>query len=80
MCLENVVIVLECPLTKVVGKPYEGEPHVRFDVAGDGDVAMGVGLRATAKAVEEPPNPNVGAPSLDPTRSTPFRPPKHSRG
>ena len=22
---------------KVVGKPYEGEPHVRFDVAGGGD-------------------------------------------
>ncbi len=23
-----------------VGKPYEGKPHVRFDVAGDGDQAM----------------------------------------
>ena len=22
---------------KVVGKPYEGKPHVRFEVAGDGD-------------------------------------------
>ena len=22
---------------KVVGKPYEGEPHVRFDVAGSGN-------------------------------------------
>ena len=43
---------LERARKKVVGKPYEGEPHVRFDVAGDGDVAMGVGLRATVKAVE----------------------------
>ena len=28
---------LECREEKVVGKPYEGKPHVRFDVAGDGD-------------------------------------------
>ena len=28
---------------KVVGKPYEGKPHVRFEVAGDGNQDM-VGL------------------------------------
>ena len=28
---------LERVRTKVVGKPYEGEPHVRFEVAGNGD-------------------------------------------
>ncbi len=25
------------PRVKVVGKPYEGEPHVRFEVAGAGN-------------------------------------------
>lgn len=30
---------------------------------------MAAGLRATAKAVEQPPEPNVGAPVLDPTDS-----------
>ena len=32
--------VLECCGKKVVGKPYAGEPHVRFEVAGVGNVAM----------------------------------------
>lgn len=27
---------------KAVGKPYEGEPHVRFDVAGGGDQVFGM--------------------------------------
>lgn len=27
----------ECARKKVVGKPYEGKPHVRFDVAGAGN-------------------------------------------
>ena len=30
---------------RVVGKPYEGKPHVRFDVAGDGDPDRGELLR-----------------------------------
>ncbi len=34
---------LACREVKVVGKPYEGKPHVRFDVAGDGNQDM-VGL------------------------------------
>ncbi|MEM5346292.1 hypothetical protein, partial [Paraburkholderia azotifigens] len=39
-----------------------------FDEAGAGNVAMAAGLRPTAKAVELPPEPNVRAPVLDPTR------------
>ena len=34
---------LVCRETNVVGKPYEGKPHVRFDVAGGGN--QGLGLR-----------------------------------
>jgi hypothetical protein len=37
---------------------------------------MAAGLRATAKVVEHPPEPNVGAPVLDPTR-IPERTPSH---
>jgi hypothetical protein len=36
-------------------------------VAGAGDVARGAGLRPTAKDVDEPPDPTVRAPALDPT-------------
>jgi hypothetical protein len=32
-------------------------------------VIMAAGLRATAKAMEHPPEPTVGAPVLDPTRA-----------
>ena len=28
---------LECDRKKVVGEPYEGKPHVRFEVSGDGN-------------------------------------------
>ena len=28
----------ECCRKKIIGKPCEGEPHARFDVAGDGTV------------------------------------------
>ena len=34
---EYAVPILECNKEKVVGKPYEGKPHVRFDVAETGD-------------------------------------------
>ena len=27
----------ECYRKKIIGKPCEGEPHARFEVAGDGD-------------------------------------------
>jgi hypothetical protein len=33
---EPAVVILERSKPKVVGKPYEGEPHVRFDAAGNG--------------------------------------------
>src|SRR5512142_132700 len=42
-------------------------PHAGFDEAGAGDVAMGAGLRPRAKAMDEPPDPTVRAPVLDPT-------------
>src|SRR2546425_9614604 len=32
---------LACRKVKVVGKPYEGIPHVRFDVAGSGNQHLG---------------------------------------
>jgi len=38
-----------------------------FDTAGAGNVIMAAGLRATAKAVEHPSEPKVGALVLDPT-------------
>ena len=60
----------EDPITlgaKRTGKPGAGEPHAGFDVAGAGDVTMGAGLRPEAKAEDEPPDPTVRAPALDPT-------------
>jgi hypothetical protein len=52
---------------KRAGKPGAGEPHAGFDVAGAGDVTMGAGLRPEVKAADEPPDPTVRAPVLDPT-------------
>jgi hypothetical protein len=52
---------------KRTGKPGAGDPHAGFDVAGAGDVARGAGLRPRAKAMDEPPDPTVRAPVLDPT-------------
>jgi len=52
---------------KPTGQPGEGNPHAGLDVAGAGNVAMGAGLRARVKTLEEPPDPNVRAPVLDPT-------------
>jgi len=52
---------------KPTGQPGEGNPHAGLDEAGAGNVAMGAGLRPKAKALEEPPDPNVRAPALDPT-------------
>src|SRR3954470_7780574 len=49
------------------GKPGAGDPHAGFDEAGAGDVARGAGLRPEAKAEDEPPDPTVRAPVLDPT-------------
>jgi len=44
-----------------------GKPHATFEAAGAGNVIMAAGLRAIAKAMEHPPEPNIGAPALDPT-------------
>jgi len=32
---------LECRQPKAVGEPYEGKPHVRFEVAGGGNQDLG---------------------------------------
>ena len=32
---------LECRKPKAVGEPYEGKPHVRFEVAGGGNQDLG---------------------------------------
>src|SRR5262249_59131029 len=60
----------EGPITlgaKRTGEPGAGDPHAGVDVAGAGDVTMGAGLRPEAKAADEPPDPTVRAPVLDPT-------------
>ena len=56
---------------KHAGERSAGNPHAPFEVAGAGNVAMAAGLRATAKAVDHPPEPNVGAPVLEPTLDPP---------
>jgi len=52
---------------KHAGERSAGKPPAPFDEAGAGNVTMAAGLRASAKALEQPPEPNVGAPVLDPT-------------
>jgi len=44
-----------------------GNPHAGFDEAGAGNVTMGAGLRPRTKVLDEPPDPKVSAPVLDPT-------------
>jgi hypothetical protein len=50
------------------GRPYHFQSTAAFDVAGAGNVMTAAGLGATAKAVEHPPEPKVGAPVLGPTK------------
>ncbi|MBE9473865.1 MAG: hypothetical protein IMY85_03175 [Chloroflexi bacterium] len=54
---------------KVVGEPYEGKPHVRFEVAGDGNQDMVWVIEALSKETEskQAAQPKSQAPSLDPT-------------
>ena len=59
---------------KRAGEPGAGDPHAGFDEAGAGDVAMGAGLRPEAKAEDEPPDPTVRAPVLDPTGGVTVQP------
>ena len=60
---------LECDRKKVVGEPYEGKPHVRFEVAGDGNQDMVWVIEALSKETEskQAAQPKTQAPSLDPT-------------
>jgi hypothetical protein len=53
--------------TKHAGERSAGNPPAAFDEAGAGNEATVAGLRASAKALEHPPAPKVGAPVLDPT-------------
>jgi hypothetical protein len=43
---------LESRRRKVVGEPYEGKPHVRFEVAGDGNQDMVWVIEALSKETE----------------------------
>jgi len=54
---------------KVVGEPYEGKPHVRFEVAGDGNQDMVWVIEALSKETESKQAawPKSQAPSPDPT-------------
>lgn len=42
---------------KHAGERSAGKPHAPFDEAGAGNAAMAAGLRAAAKAAEQPPEP-----------------------
>jgi len=54
---------------KVVGEPYEGKPHVRFEVAGDGNQDRVKASEALSKETESnwSASPKSQAPSPDPT-------------
>jgi hypothetical protein len=56
--------------TKRTGERSARKSHATFDAAGAGNVMMAAGLRATAKAVEHPPEPKIGAPVRDPTAAS----------
>ena len=43
---------LERARKKVVGEPYEGKPHVRFEVAGNGNQDMVIALRHSQEETE----------------------------
>jgi hypothetical protein len=52
--------------TRLGLKPDWGKLNVRNFREGAGNVTRGAGLRPTAKAVDMPPDPTVGAPALYP--------------
>ncbi len=41
-----------CRRKKAIGEPYEGKPHVRFEVAGDGNQDMVWVIEALSKETE----------------------------
>jgi hypothetical protein len=49
MSQEHVAQDHESRRKKVVGEPYEGKPHVRFEVAGDGNRDMAWVIEALPK-------------------------------
>jgi len=57
-----------CLKTRPRIEPDSGSPTVRDRRAAFGNVALGAGLRPTSKGVEEPPYPDVRAPSFCPER------------
>jgi hypothetical protein len=67
--VEYAVSDLENRRKKIVGEPDEGEPHVRFDVAGDGQPGYGNGTEALSEEMERNGSalPTFLAPSPDPT-------------
>jgi hypothetical protein len=69
--VEYAVSDLENRRKKIVGEPDEGEPHVRFDVAGDGQPGYGNGTEALSEEMERNGSamPTFLAPSPDPTNS-----------
>ena len=58
-----------CRREKAVGEPYEGKPHVRFEVAGDGNQDRVKASEALSKETESNRSaaPKSQAPSPDPT-------------
>ena len=62
----NLLTVGKACTGKPRSEPDSGNPTVRDRRGARGDMAMGVGLRPTTKAVEEPPNPNARAPRIYP--------------
>ncbi len=50
---------LESHKKKVVGKPYEGKPHVRFEVAGDGNQDMVRIVRHSQRKRGAPDRPHL---------------------
>ena len=60
---------LESRRKKAVGEPDEGKPHVRFEVAGDGNQDMVWAIEALSKETEskQAARPKSQAPSPDPT-------------
>jgi len=61
--------ILEYRKKKVVGEPDEEKPHVRFDVAGDGNQDMVKVTEALSKEMERngSASPKSQAPFPDPT-------------
>jgi hypothetical protein len=74
--VEYAVSDLENRRKKIVGEPDEGEPHVRFDVAGDGQPGYGNGTEALSEEMERNGSalPTFLAPSPDPTATSDLLP------